>query len=135
MLLSKDDKSGCEYFKEGKCTIYDTRPPGCKLYPFSPFNDDILLDTSCPAVNDTEQGDFLASTEQINNNFYHDRLNDFNDKRKNTEYILTLCTQSEDDVSSLGIFNNIELFKYSGSSEELLRQPWMKMHIDSLKKL
>ena len=35
--------------KEGKCSIYELRPAGCRVYPlvYEPEEDDILIDTDC----------------------------------------------------------------------------------------
>jgi len=124
MLLSKDEK-GCCYFVDSKCSIYDERPPGCHLYPLTPFYDDVLVDTSCPAINEKSEGEFFDSQQGINSNFYHHRLENFNEKReKSNSYLQDIVA----DMQSIGEVNGIEVFKYSGSREDT----FISMHKESL---
>lgn len=125
MLLAKENQA-CAYFVDGKCSIYNERPPGCQLYPLTPFYDEILIDTLCPAINEEQKGDFFASKEQINSGFYHKRLENFNEKRvKSEEYLQTLV----DDMESVYVVNGIELFKYVGEKDDA----FLQMHRESLK--
>jgi len=48
MLLSNDKY--CPYLKNEKCSIYENRPPACRIYPYSPWYDKILLDISCDGI-------------------------------------------------------------------------------------
>jgi len=125
MILSKDS-NGCAYFKEGKCSIYSERPPGCYLYPLTPYYEDILIDMACPAINENAEGDFFANQKTINSDFYHKRLENFNDKRlKSEDYLQSLNQEFE----SLGFVNGIEVFGYAGSRSD----SYLQMHRESLR--
>jgi len=125
MVLSKDAKP-CSYFVESKCSIYDERPPGCKLYPFTPFFDDVLIDTSCPAINEKGEGDFFASKESINSSFYHKRLENFNAKRLKTKAYLQ---ELEKSMQKVGNVNGVDIYKYVGVKSD----DFIQMHQLSLK--
>lgn len=122
MQLAEVD-SGCKYFKNSICTIYEKRPPGCRLYPISPYFDDILVDLSCKAVGN--QGMFLASKDKISSNFYHKRLENFNNKREET---MKFIESIKDDLILEKILSNIELYICNKKIDDI----YIKMHQKSL---
>jgi Fe-S-cluster containining protein len=78
MLLS--NKNSCPYLLENRCTIYENRPPACKIYPYSPWYDLILLDISCKGIG--IEGELLPLTyeEFKNSPFYDDRIENIEEK-------------------------------------------------------
>lgn len=50
------DSNGCQFFKDGKCTVYEARPTQCRTFPYWPrnivdgkFTTDVT--NSCPGIN------------------------------------------------------------------------------------
>jgi len=121
--LAEEDSS-CKYFKNSICTIYEKRPPGCRLYPISPYFDDILVDLSCKAVGN--QGMFLASKDKISSNFYHKRLKNFNKKRVET---IKFIESIKDELVLKKVVSNIELYICNKDIDNI----YIKMHHKSLK--
>ncbi|NPA55623.1 MAG: YkgJ family cysteine cluster protein [Epsilonproteobacteria bacterium] len=82
MILT--DGNSCKYLQDSKCTIYPNRPPACKIYPFSPYYDEIFIDVSCQAVG-VDGKKLPASKEEIlQSEFFDERLIDFARKRQQT---------------------------------------------------
>jgi hypothetical protein len=124
LIVLTMDGEACRYYKDGLCTIYTSRPPGCQLYPLNPYYDDILIDTSCEALS-AESGTFFASKDRVSESFYHKRLENFDLKRKKTvEYLLKL----EDQFSFIGEMGDVSLYRYSGKHDD----EYIKMHYSSL---
>ena len=87
MLLTDGDNS-CKYLNNGKCEIYENRPPACKIYPFSPYYDDIFIDLECDAISNI--GEKLPSNKEefFKSKFFDERMIDFKLKREKTiEYM------------------------------------------------
>jgi hypothetical protein len=127
LMIIATKENGCAYYIDKKCSIYEQRPPPCKLYPINPYFDDLLVDTSCQAVS-SENGSFLASSDQISPHFYHSRIENFNEKRVKThEYLLTLIG----NLSLLGTLKGIAVYRYEGDQEDR----FLGMHHASLQKL
>ena len=82
MLLSNEHH--CPYLVNEKCSIYDTRPPACRIYPYSPWYDKILLDLSCKGIG--IYGEEIATNykEFKNSKFYEERFENINEKLKKT---------------------------------------------------
>ncbi len=82
MLLSNE--TACPYLRNDKCSIYENRPPACKIYPYSPWYDDILLDLSCKGVG--VEGEILPLTEEgfKVSKFYEERFENITSKIKTT---------------------------------------------------
>lgn len=76
MLLSNE--TSCPYLKNSQCTIYDYRPPACKIYPFSPWYEKVLLDLSCPGIG--TEGDILDLDNFQTTNFYEERFSNTTQK-------------------------------------------------------
>ena len=109
MLLSGKNIS-CPYLKDQKCTIYDIRPSMCRLYPITPFYDEIFLDTSCKAVG--EYGSMISAHGVIKDDFYNERLNDFALKFAATESFISKFSYSLEVVDEI---QGISLFDYTGN--------------------
>lgn len=125
ILIAIAQNGSCRYYQEHQCTIYDKRPPGCRIYPLTPYYEDILVDTACHAVNICN-GVFLANINQVNSDFYHERLENFENKRRKTvEYIQELNGEFE----LLGVINGLEIYAYSGERED----QYITMHRESLR--
>ena len=124
MVLSKED-GPCRHYENKQCSIYDKRPPSCRLYPLNPFDDDILIDTTCKALSDND-GVFFASNNSINSQFYHKRLENFKSKREDTaRYLQTIVH----DLTVIGELGGLLLYKYTGA----LKDKYIDMHRSSLK--
>lgn len=127
LILLSGENGQCRYYHNGVCHLYDNRPPGCRLYPITPFYDDVLVDLSCPAV--TPQGTtLLASTDTIDTSFYHHRLDHFESKRRRTfDYI----AQLEGSFSPIGEEKGVIYCRYDGARND----PFIQMHFDSLSRI
>jgi len=74
----------CKYLEDGKCTIYDNRPPACRIYPFSPYFDNITIDLSCDGIGC--EGEKLPSNKNqfFKSAFFEERMKNFKSKREKT---------------------------------------------------
>lgn len=126
-MILNDGNSYCKYYINNQCSIYDKRAPTCKLYPLSPFFDDILVDASCPSIN-AKVGQKMYDNNKINDNFYHHRLDNFNTKLNNTKEFLDSINKT-DDLELFTTILNVPLFKYNKKSDN----EFIQMHLDSLK--
>ena len=126
-LIIMQDNQKCAYLENGKCSIYEARPPACKMYPLSPLYEKIYIDSECKAINDeccstiTQNGFFSSS-------FYHKRVENFVDKLENTNKFLDSI---KDDLDFRLSVSGIELFKYSGDMQD----KYIDLHKKSLAKL
>jgi Fe-S-cluster containining protein len=127
-MMINDGASDCRYLQDGKCTIYDSRPPACKMYPISPFYGDVYVDVDCHAVGD--KGDFLCSSDNVSTTFYHKRLVDFPTKLAFTDNFLKTISLKLEFVTKIKN-TDIELFKYVGNA----KNQHIEMHLKSLDKL
>ena len=82
MLLSNG--ISCPYIKDNLCSIYENRPPACKIYPFSPWYDKILLDLSCKGVGIKGESLPLNNKEFKKSKFYEERFEDIIFRLKKT---------------------------------------------------
>ena len=120
MLLSND--ISCPYLKNNLCSIYENRPPACKIYPYSPWYDKILLDLSCKGVG--IEGKTLPTTydEFINSQFYENRFFNISEKLEHTLKWL----QNEELIPFI-TYINIQLFKLKPNNN-----PYNILHQKSL---
>ena len=131
VMLISNRKKPCIYYQEGLCTIYESRPPACVLYPFTPFYDELLIDTACDAVGSEGfllQADEREGTQQIHPSFFHQRVENFFDKLKATERFLEGLDSSFEPILEL---DGVTLMHYVGT----YRDDAIKMHHDSMKHL
>jgi Fe-S-cluster containining protein len=120
MLLSNG--ISCPYLKDNRCSIYEKRPPACKIYPFSPWYEKILLDLSCKGVG--TKGDLLPlkKEEFIKSPFYEERFENIKEKLNKTKKWL-----SKKDLIKIGSIKNIEIYKTDSINDE-----YDRMHQNSL---
>jgi Fe-S-cluster containining protein len=123
ILLSDGEK--CRYLKDGICSIYENRPPSCKMYPISPFFGYLLLDYSCPCVGD--MGTFLIRNGEVGESNYHERVDDFEEKLAATSEFLV---HAEPNLKNIGSFKDIQLFVLGGDLDEYAE--FVDMHRRSL---
>lgn len=124
MLMVISNKfSPCMYYKNNQCTIYDTRPPACKLYPYTPYFEEILIDTQCEAVG--EVGIPMVVNGTLLDSFKHKRLENFRDKLDDTQfYLYNLGHQFRPLIEIEGVM----LLEYTGEVDDA----FIQMHKTSL---
>ncbi len=126
LVILNDGKSFCKYFINNKCSIYEQRTPACKLYPVAPYFDEILVDTSCPSINENE-GKILCHSAKVSDDFFNERLNDFNTKlEKSYEFY-----ESINDINNfkfIGHIRGVALLKYIKKTDN----KYINMHLKSL---
>jgi uncharacterized protein len=129
VMLISNRKKPCSYFKDGRCTIYNERPPACTMYPFTPYFDDVLIDTACEAVGfagfELQMPD-KEGLEQVHPSFYHPRLERFSDKYNDTVRFLE---RIDENFEVLLEIEGIALMAYKGSLDNEV----IKMHQASLR--
>ncbi len=104
-------KEGCRYLDaEGNCGIYHNRPHACRIYPFSPYNRSIYLDTSCPGVG--MQGWLIAANGVMAKQFWHPRLLDSDARFRHTQRFI----DRKRKWRRIGRFEGFALFNATGSS-------------------
>jgi Fe-S-cluster containining protein len=125
LMILNDGRSACRFLdSKGQCSIYDNRPPACQLYPFTPFNDQLLVDSSCDGVA-KEGSEIYSKHNGVNKTFYHQRLENFEAKRKKTMEFILEHTKS---LQFLKTIKGIPLF-YSTKRTE---NNYLLMHQNSL---
>lgn len=132
LMVFSDGQQSCPYLINNVCSIYSLRPPACKTYPLTPFNDQILCDTSCPGVqtkSDFPLGvPFITSDNKVSNDFNPSRFNNFKTKlNKTKEWLLNV----EDQLVPFNKkIKGIELFQIKPGT---LSDTYSIMHLNSLK--
>lgn len=127
VMMMNDGQSACPYCIERRCTIYEARPPACRIYPLSPYYDELLIDTECPAVNSRKLGQKIMQ-EGKPVPFYHERLENFSSKLEKTKQFLDGINKPE-DFQPVGTIGSLKLYRYIGPDESDL----IRMHRDSLR--
>jgi len=105
VMLFNDGNSPCKYLEEGKCTIYENRPPACKIYPFSPFFDEIFIDLSCDAIS--FEGDRLPTSKEelLKSNFFDERMINLTEKRAKTiEYMKNQKLEFDKEIKGIKLY-------------------------------
>lgn len=113
----------CPYLRSGSCSIYEERPPACRIYPLTPFNDRLLVDRACPAVGET--GLPLVTRGKPGPAFAHPRLENFRGKRASTARWLAGLDRTFAPAETVA---GIPLFRYAGALDD----PYLQMHRASL---
>jgi len=121
MLLSNE--ISCPYLKNETCSIYENRPPACRIYPFSPWYDSILLDISCKGVGIEGEALPLSKNEFINSKFFDTRIENIESKLIQTQKWL-----NNQNLKYFATFKEIELFTIQNINDK-----FAKMHKSSLK--
>jgi hypothetical protein len=128
IVINKGNGS-CGYLVNNQCSIYDERPPACKMYPISPYYEDFYIDVACPAItDDADKGEWICSNEGFNSKFYHKRVDNFLYKLEDTMKFLTII---KDDLEPSIVVQGIQLYNYTGK----LDNEHIKMYKESLKHL
>jgi Fe-S-cluster containining protein len=105
VMLLTDGENSCKYLKNGKCEIYNDRPPACKIYPFSPYYDDIFIDLSCKAIGTIGNKLPTNKDEYINSPFFEERFIDFSKKRyKTIEYMKRKKLTFDKEVKGIKLY-------------------------------
>lgn len=125
-VILNNGKDHCKYYINNQCSIYEQRTPACKLYPVSPYFENILIDTECPSIN-TEYGEAICSEGKLNDTFSTDRLTDFNEKLK-ASFDFYDSIHNINNFKFLGDILGMQLLKYVGPSDN----KYIKMHKESL---
>ncbi|WP_456479144.1 YkgJ family cysteine cluster protein [Nautilia sp.] len=120
MLLS--NSASCPYLENKKCSIYENRPPACKIYPYSPWFGDILLDLSCKGVGIEGKTLPLTPEEFLKSDFYEERFENITEKIKNTNIWL-----AKQEVVYFRTYKNIKLYILKNA-----RDDYAHMHKNSL---
>jgi Fe-S-cluster containining protein len=96
----------CPYLKNNKCSIYEHRPPACKIYPYSPWYGEILLDLSCEGIGIKGEKLPLTLNEFKNSKFYDERI-------ENIEKKLNITNQwiKKQKIKFMTKINNIKIYK------------------------
>ena len=103
VMIISDGKNPCRYLEKGKCSIYENRPPACKIYPFSPWYDKILIDLSCPGIG--VEGELLPLDNFKDSKFYDKRFENIE-----TKIIKTQEWLSKKRLNKFGNFKGYDLF-------------------------
>lgn len=125
-VLLNNGKEHCKYYIDNKCSIYEQRTPACKLYPISPYFENILIDTECPSIN-MEFGESICSEGKLNDKFFTKRLLNFNDKLKES-FDFYDSIYYINDFKFIGHISGMPFLKYNKSSDN----KYIKMHLESL---
>jgi Fe-S-cluster containining protein len=99
-------KKSCPYLNENKCTIYENRPPACKIYPYSPWYGEILLDISCEGIGTKGEKLPLSYKEFKNSKFYDERIENIEEKLNKTNKWL-----KKQQIKFLAKINDIKIYK------------------------
>jgi hypothetical protein len=110
MLLSNE--ISCPYLKNGQCTIYENRPPACRIYPYSPWYDKILLDLGCNGVGTEGKQIPLTKEEFFKSGFYEERFENINTKILKTQKWL-----KKKKLIYFTTYYNIKLYKTDNNDD------------------
>lgn len=125
-VILNDGKGHCKYYIDNKCSIYEQRTPSCKLYPISPYFDNILVDTECPSIN-TEFGTSICQSGKLNKDFFTSRLENFNNKLQKTREFYN-GIHNINHFKFIGHIRGMPLLKYTKSTDN----KYIQMHLESL---
>jgi Fe-S-cluster containining protein len=124
LFVINSGEGSCKYLEDNKCSIYDSRPPTCKMFPISPFYEEFYINTSCQAVN-VHNGEWLCSEGEFSDSFFHKRVENFVEKLDNTKDFLFSI---EDDLIPSIEVKGIQLYNYSGT----IKNSYIDMHKSSI---
>ncbi|MEA3512367.1 MAG: YkgJ family cysteine cluster protein [Campylobacterota bacterium] len=115
-VLLSNGKDFCPYIVNHKCTIYDERPSVCRIYPLSQNVDNkVYIDDLCPALS-TETGINIVTNGEISDNFFHKKLDNYQDKFLETHYELEKINDKK-DFELFTTINNLDFYKYIGNHQ------------------
>ena len=125
-VLLNDGENTCRYLDHKRCSIYDARPPACRLYPVSPYFEHLLVDTKCPSLSRT-QGRLLCKNGVLESAFYTKRLEKFVAKKEETRLFLE-GINDRNDFEYVGKIADTPLYVYKPTSQNR----YLSMHLESL---
>ena len=129
VVLLTNGKDFCKYLENMKCSIYESRPSVCQIYPLSPhITDEIFIDNACPSV--TKEENTNINNDKILEQFNHKNFNNYSDKYVNTQAYFHPYNKKENIDFAIKI-NGIEFYKFNKD----FGQEYIKIHMDSLKHL
>lgn len=128
-MVLNDAKSYCRYYDAPKnqCSIYEHRPPACRLYPLSPYFEHIFVDRQCPSVSESD-GMVLTCEGRIEKEFYTQRLDNFAEKYAKTRNFIDEVTCDEEAFEYVGQIAGYLLYAYKKPSQN----EFLKLHQASL---
>lgn len=129
IVLLTNTKDFCPYIKDMKCTIYEMRPSICKLYPLSAnIDDNIYIDETCLAIN--EPGVKIVDKGVVNCEFYHEVLDEYQDKYIKTHLYLDKFNNDR-DLEELLKQDSLSFYKLTKVCDD----KFINLHQNSLKHL
>ena len=125
MVINRGEGS-CKYFIDRRCSIYEERPPACRMFPISPYFDQFFISSDCSALSSNkDSGELICDEENISPNFYHPRVENFIEKLDRTREFLN---KVENDLEPTITVAGVKLYKYVGDLDD----DYIKMHKESL---
>jgi Fe-S-cluster containining protein len=103
---------GCPYLENNKCSIYEFRPPACKIYPFSPWFGEIILDLSCDGIGINGEKLPLTKNEFKHSKFYDERIENIEEKLNKTNNWI-----KKQKLKYLTKINNIKIYKIKKNND------------------
>jgi Fe-S-cluster containining protein len=121
----------CKYLVDYKCTIYEERPPVCRMFPISPYFDEFFINTTCTALttDESNSGVWICKDGKFNDVFYHKRVENFVEKLNKTKEFLRSI---EYDLKKVKTIKGIDFYVYDGKN---LDNEYIKLHLESQKHL
>lgn len=104
------DGKPCKYLHNGICSIYPHRPHACKTYPLTLFQNQIALDTSCPAIGSL--GVPIATNSTYDSKFFHKRFTNWKEKQKKTQTFIN----AQKGYKKLGKVNGYTIYEGVGQT-------------------
>lgn len=126
-VLLNNGTDYCKYYKDNQCSIYEQRTPACKLYPISPYLDEVLVDTQCPSIN-KEVGKIVSQNGKLSDDFYTQRLENFHEKLLKTNQFYDSIFDMN-NFALMGQISGLPLLHYNKPSDN----KYIQMHLKSLK--
>lgn len=128
VIILTNGQTYCRYLKNFKCIIYENRPSICKLYPLSPnIDNNIYFDENCPAINNDLESTIISQNNQIKKEFFHNNLDNYQDKYINTFREFEKLDKEEDFTLAIEL-NGMQFFKCT----KITNNKYMQMHQKSL---
>ena len=128
VMVLNDGINLCQYSQDNRCQIYQERPPICRLYPLSPYYDEVFIDTSCMAVNSDVKTIDIVKDGKIHQDFYNDRILNFKDKLLETEQFIQKLIKIDDNFVQYTTIKGYQLYRYNGSYDD----EYIQMHKKSI---
>lgn len=114
MVINQGEGS-CKYYQNQKCSIYAIRPPGCIMFPISPYFDEFYINLDCQALStDSTKGDWICKDNQYNKAFHNSRVENFVSKLNKTKEFLN---EIEKNITPSIKIGDIQLFDYIGDMQ------------------